>query len=476
MAVNRSWEAYPASYRAKEMQTLANWILSGESGSVVGLVGCGRSNLLGFLCYRPEVLPTYLPSRARPFALIPVDLNDMPADDLSTLYRIILRSFDRVRDRFKPLLQQTVTDLYRETRGCQDPFLPQSALHELLLQFQDQDIQVVLVLNQFDRFCENATSHMLNTLRGLRDNFKDTLCYIVGMCQEVAYLPDMAALGDMYELLDSHVCWVGPMNDTDARFVISQNTYAATDPPNEAEMTAMLRLAGNFPSLLKAICYSWLTTTARPVLGEWEGALLAQRSLHYRLARMWDGLTQEEQFVLSEVQKLAVRAEDAETRGSKRLENDFQGLENKHGLTLGRLVDKGLCVPADVGWQVFGDLLDSYIAKAEHRGYGTIWPDEHKQIFQGDQPVEDLTDLEREVLLFFLKQPRERLEKTDIIVACWPDEVRRDKGVSDDALARVISNVRKQIEPIPSEPRYIVTWRSRHKEGGYIFYPEGRPG
>jgi hypothetical protein len=35
----------PATYRSKEMQTIARWILAGESGSVVGLAGCGRSNL-----------------------------------------------------------------------------------------------------------------------------------------------------------------------------------------------------------------------------------------------------------------------------------------------------------------------------------------------------------------------------------------------------------------------------------------------
>ena len=37
MALARSWKAYRLAYRAREMQTLANWIRAGVSGSVVGL-------------------------------------------------------------------------------------------------------------------------------------------------------------------------------------------------------------------------------------------------------------------------------------------------------------------------------------------------------------------------------------------------------------------------------------------------------
>ena len=185
---SHTWENYPSSYRAREIKTLANWIAAGESGSVVGLSGCGRSNLLGFLCHRSDVLQGYLPDQIAPVAIIPVDIYNLPANDLSSLYRTILHAFYWVRARFSPALQQIITDLYLENRAEQDPFLPQMALYDLLLEFLNQQTQVVLVLNRFDRFCQTATPQMLNTLRGLRDSFRDTLSYIVGMLQEVIYL------------------------------------------------------------------------------------------------------------------------------------------------------------------------------------------------------------------------------------------------------------------------------------------------
>ena len=131
MISSRSWKAYQPAYRAEQMKTLASWILAGQSGSVVGLAGAGKSNLLGFLCHRPEVLRSYLPPEAGPVALIPVDLNNLPSNTLATFYRVILRSFYEVRDRFDQTLQQTTTDLYLENRATRDSFLAQRALREL---------------------------------------------------------------------------------------------------------------------------------------------------------------------------------------------------------------------------------------------------------------------------------------------------------------------------------------------------------
>ncbi len=66
MASSRSWKSYRPTYRAREMQTLADWIWAGQSGSVIGLAGAGKSNLLDFVCHRPKVFQSYLPPPGRP--------------------------------------------------------------------------------------------------------------------------------------------------------------------------------------------------------------------------------------------------------------------------------------------------------------------------------------------------------------------------------------------------------------------------
>lgn len=472
------WAAYPRNYREKEMKMLTGWIAAGESGSVVGLPGSGRSNLLGFLCHRPEVVRAYLPAQVGPAALIPVDINNLPANNLSTLYRVILRSFYRMREQFDLSLQQKIIEVYQETRLERDPFLAQSALQEVLLLFQDQRTRVILILNRFDYFCQMATPQMVNTLRGLRDDFKDTLSYIAGMTQEVAYLPDPTVLGEMYELLDNYICWVGTMTEADARHLIAGATRTAPIAPTAHEITTLLTLAGRFAALLRVACHWWLLTLNKPGYSDWAAVLLAERSVQHRLTEIWSSLTQEEQFTLSELQKLQAPGamdRDGETPKSNlpNFDKKYRDFITEHRAILARLEIKGVCSPTETGWCIAA-LLADYVAKVEGRGRGRIWLDERTgETYQGPTLLTGLTALEKSVLSFLIKHPRISHTKTELIINTWPDELRQ-QGVADNSLYQVILTLRKAIEPNPSEPSYLITWRGK-PEGGYQFFPEGRP-
>jgi DNA-binding response OmpR family regulator len=176
------------------------------------------------------------------------------------------------------------------------------------------------------------------------------------------------------------------------------------------------------------------------------------------MEEIWTGLTQEERRTLSEVQKRRV-----------------QDVGGQHRHALGSLATKGLVRRMDAGWCVFADLFAAYVADAEGESNGKIWLDETTdELYQDRTVLGDLSPLERAVLHFLVQHPRIRHAKTDLIVNTWPDELRR-QGVTDDSLYQVIRELRKRIEPNPAKPCYIVTWRGR-PEGGYQFFPEGRPG
>lgn len=469
------WVAYPATYRAREVSILAGWIAAGESGSVVGLPGSGRSNLLGFLCHRPEIMWAYPPIQVGSLALIPVDINNLPANNLSTLYRVIIRSFYWVRDQFNQPLPQKIAEVYQKTQFEQDPFVAQSALQELLFLFRSQQMRVVLVLNRFDSFCKMATPSMVNTLRGLRDDFKDTLSYLAGMTQEMAYLPDPTMLGEMYELLDNYVCWVGAMIEADGRNLIARATRSAPIAPTETDIKTMLNLTGGFPALLRATCHWWLLTKSKPAYPDWTETLLTERNIHHRLVQIWQGLTQEEQFTLAELQKLQTVGISNKREGikPKNFDQKYQNFTQAYQQILDRLTVKGVCHPTETHWQIAA-LLAAYVAKVEERGRGRIWLDEKTgEIYQGPTPLADLTALEKSVLAFLIKHPRKSHTKTELIINAWPDELRQ-QGVADSSLYQIVLTLRKAIEPNPAEPSYLITWRGK-PEGGYQFFPEGRP-
>jgi hypothetical protein len=458
--------------------------LAGESGCVVGLTGAGKSNLLGFLGHRSEVLQSYWPEAFK-VVLVQVDLNNLPGSDLATFYQVILRALYESRARLaalEPALATAVETLYRKIEDKLHPFLSQSALREALLLFAEQGVRLVLVFDPFDTFCQTAEPQVLDNLRGLRDSFKTILSYIVGVRQELAYLRDPSEIGEIYELLDTHLCWVGAMVATDARSIVEQTAAVIQRSFAEAQIERLIALTGSYPSLLRAASLWLASVSPIPEMEAWLEALLAERSLQYRLAEIWTGLTQTEQLVLSELEKwqssVAEKGEPVAPNRVQTLDKTFQGLVAQYGDVLTRLTTKGLLYCRDLQpaeWRIRSDLLAAYVANVEGRGRGKIWLDEETDtLYQGQMPLERLTPLERAVLHFLVSHPRLRHTKTDLIVSAWPDELRQ-YGVTDQSLYQVILELRKKIEPNWTKPRYLITWRGK-PEGGYQFFPEGKPG
>ncbi len=476
----RGWASYPITYCSREMSQLAGWIQAGDSGAVVGPAGVGKSNLLGFLCRRPDALALYLDAAARPISLIFVDLNDLPALDPATLYRVIIRAIYESRQQLSPPLLESVAGAYHETRTNSDPFTIQTSLRELLHAFHEQSLQVVLALDRFDHYCQIAPQLMLDTLRALRDSFKDTLSYLVGMRRDIAYLSDPALLGELYEILDVHVCRVRPLTTEDARHLAARELSVAPRPPDSALIDRLIYLTGGYPAWLKIACSWWMTSPALPP-AEWTPALLAEHTIQYRLTDLWVSLSQVEQRVLSEVaggMDTSAAAQSISARHAKKTRSTADEpliWQEQIKQPLALLEAKGLIQNEAGQWRIFCPLLADYIAGLPGSGRGQIWLDQSAgDIYQGQSVLENLAPLERSLLSYLVAHPRIRHTYTAIIQAAWPGEVNKE-GVSNEALFQVITGLRRKIEPDPAHPCYLVNWRGI-PEGGYQCFPEGRPG
>lgn len=468
------WKQFPRNYRAQEMEILAKWIELGENGTVIGLSGTGRATLLDFLCHDPTVLQPYLLSDCRQIVLVPVDLINLPVYDLATLYRTILRAFFEIHDLFDRSTQLFVRDWYRNTQAEQDPFLSQSALRELLHYFRAREVKVGLVMNRFDRFCENASQQMTNTLRGLRDSFKETLFYIVSLPQEVIYLSHLDSIIPLRGILDTNVCWVGPLSESDARSMIVFRTRQLTELLPEQTIHRVYTLTGGLPSLIRVICDWWMTIENQPIDADLIDKLLTRQNVQHRLDEMWNGLTQEEQSILSELAQSQSSRSLKISKGDGKKKTTPMQLEKQDSEILQRLRMKGVCQLTSRGWCVTGSLLAVYAANRSRQGKGKIRLDKQTgEIYLGKVLLDNITPLGRAVLLFLIEQPYIRHTHTNLIEAAWPEDVVKE-GVSTEALYQIIRSLRKEIEPDASIPRYLINWRGQ-MEGGYQFFPEGKP-
>jgi DNA-binding winged helix-turn-helix (wHTH) protein len=408
----------------------------------------------------------------RSVLLVPVDLNDLPDTHISTLYRMILRSFYEVRWQLGEALQETLSERYRQHRTMTDPFVLQSVLRELLLHLHEQYVQVVLVLDRFDDFCKLAEQAMANTLKGLRDNFKETLCFLVGMRQEAAYISNNEKLGELRELVDAHICWVGPMSEDDTRHMLLQQAEQMGRLLNEEQVLELWRLTGGYPALVRVASDWWRLEGHREDISIWEGHLLHMPSMQHRLQEVWDGIPPDEQNLLLEIQRIWLQTAVVKMNHAE-ISQTFAHLTRQQPYLLRALATKGLCIcQPDQTLRFFSDLFTGFVTANVERGYEEVRLDElTSEIYQGKRPLRELSNLERSLLTFFLENPCVKLTKDELILNAWPKEIVEDEGVSDESLYQVISALRRKIEPLRSKkPRYIVTWHGN----GYQFFPDGQ--
>ncbi len=453
------WSEYPLTYRAREMQILARWVALGASGSIVGLRGVGRSNLLGFLAHRPEALSTHLSKPLERLLVVAIDLNNLPDPALVTFLRSLLRAFYEASAELPAALQTLVTHSFFENRATTDPFLPQSALRELLFQLQVHDYRVVLLLDRFDGFGRMITPELGDTLIGLRDSFRDTLSYIVGIRQSLLSLDALQLPSDLIRLLTTNICYLGPLVEDDARRLIARRTKRADQHPTADEQATMLTLTGGYASLLQAVCQWWLLTTPHPPQAEWQTILSNELSIQHCLQEIWRGLTQEEQQAIGEIDHLPALSPGRQ----QRREEIYQ-----------QLAMRGICANEAGEWRLFGTLFQAYAQQMSSSSRGAIWQEAPGgMIYHNTGPLRGLTPKERAVLEFFIEHPKARHTYTEVIVHAWSDE-ERYHGVTNDSLFQVIRGLRQKVEPNPTTPVYVVNWRGK-PEGGYLFYPEGLP-
>lgn len=456
IAPHRPWAAFPDDYRADLVARLGRWIGAGRSGCVVGMGGAGKSNLLGFLADRPQAVDPYLPPGRRALVAL-LDLNGLPAFDGATLYRGIFRALHQHRGRLDPRLAAALDARFQELLPERDPFVAQTQLLRFLEELLAQPWQVALVLDRFDRLDQRAGPALAGGLRALRDQFKGRFSLIVGMRQAPDYLAAPAALGEVLEILDSSVLWVGPMGERDALGLLER------EPPGPVAIDSdsarrLVALSGGYASLVKVAAIWWQQSQPGPD-ADWAAQLMARSDLRQRLDEIWEGLTPAEQAALG-----ALARGDGGPAGP---------LLQQHRPGLERLAAKGLLEGEPGAWRVRGPLLQRHALAQAAVGGGELSLVDGEPVL-GGRPLEDLSQLERSVLRYLLGRPRARVAKTELIEGIWPDEVVAD-GVMDGALYQVVCALRRKLEPEPARPRYLVTWRGR-PEGGYQLFPEGRPG
>lgn len=449
MTPKNKWTEFPSSYRQEEVVEILRWVGLGESGIVIGGSGTGKSNIAGYIDSRPDIRGAYLPKPDDDYLFLRLDLNGLPGVSTSNFYRTMLMTLqDDVADmpEIASVIEATLTS--HVDRG--DPltlYLALQRVHRYLIEKRGK--QVVWILDRFEECCQQLEATTLNSLRSLRDQFKDQHSYIIFSRRPLAELRNPSEYDELHELLVMHTCWVGTMLERDAQWVAEQvmNRYQTTF--SDFAIGTLFELCGGMPSFLK-IAYSALANGELPMKApktEWQERLLALPALQRSCEEIWDSCTEDEQNIL-----LALAQRESEVTLDDKIAN--------------WLTEYGLLKLEHDEFRVFSPLFEAFLLtlKFGDSGISILAGDVYRN---GRKLPKSLAKLEFR-LLAALVGPEGTVEgecpvftHDQLINAVWPEQ--QYVGTEQANLTSLVRNLRNRINQNGHE--YIRNVRGR----GYQF-------
>ncbi|MBE7475092.1 MAG: hypothetical protein DPW09_05630 [Anaerolineae bacterium] len=442
-ATSDNWPRFPDTFRTEQVALIARWLAGGESGMIIGSSGAGKSNLVGFLMNRPDVMATRIARQPERYCFLLLDINALPALTVPVFYRGLFQSLSDAAEQVDPELFRTVQALQAQSLNWDDTFAVLTLLqkaHRLFIRQAEK--KVVWLLDRFDEACRYLDAQTLNSLRGLRDQFKGDLTYLLFTRQPLARLRSLSEIDEFYEIVAANTCWLGPMVEADSRWMAQYLAARCNVTFAEPVVTQLITMTGGLPAFLKGACLALAQgelDQAQSSQG-WVRQLLNRPEFQRNCQEIWRDLTPEEQHTLLVLQ----------TGG------DASTLD---GNTLVYLQNMGLL---DEKKSIFSPIFAAYIAqqRGETAGLLELHPKTRAVLRGGIALNVELTPSEDRLLSFLLEHPGEICQKDTLIYAVWPNDYQA-AGISDERLAQLVKRLRDKIEPTPTDPLYIQTVRGR---------------
>jgi DNA-binding winged helix-turn-helix (wHTH) protein len=436
-------------FRLDETQRLFSIIRAGESASVIGVSGMGKSNLFNQL-QDPKTQKLLTGNGGQDFYIIRVNCHYLPNLEDRSIYSLILEQLENIiiSAPKNPIDNSTITAITKCHDGLLDAYndsLKVQRYFKLAVRsvLEAKDKHLVLLLDQFDGIFRDADSMLFMNLRGLREAYKYRISFITftrDMLPRISELDN--GREEFYELLESNIIWLKPYNEEDACKLLEKISVRNQVNIEDSLKPILTNLTGCHAGLLREALLS-LARNKQNFSQQDEEAilrvLLQAHSISIECKKIWNSLSVEEKKLLSAV----VQGRDS----------------NIQDTLLELLVQKGLLIICDNEYKIFSRIFLEYIKRQEPAWENHIFLDEARQsIWVLGQPKPALTAQEFRLFKFLYNRSGEVVLKDELVEAGWPNS---RGGVSDEALMVAMSRLRKKLEPDPDNPRFIENIREQ---------------
>jgi hypothetical protein len=436
--------------RDTDVAYIMECVEDGECCSIVGLSNTGKSTLLRSLAL-PVVRRKYLEDRADDYVFVYIDFNLMLELTEQGFYELILRSalVELRKLEIEQGLLDRVEASYRQLVEPANPFLVPLSFNEGLTALSEGlEQHIVFLFDEFDEPFAGLDERVLLNLRALKDKYGLRLSYVVATDQPLREQQRGDKVAEFCELFALNTLFLSALERDDATQVIAQFGREEEVEFSTDDVDFVMAQAGGHPGLLEATC-----RVLAEVSGDYPDShrdqsykLVRERldsdvSVRTECAKLWNGLTAEEQEALTACVSKPGEPLDPELERSLR--------------------QKGIIKEDELS--IFGQLFEGFarrqrlVKRGEPQGVrvdvdsGHVWVD--------GELVPDLTDLEYRLLLLLYGRLDKICDKYEIVESVWGEDYIDE--VDDARIGKLVNRLRQKIEPDPSEPRYLITVRGR---------------
>jgi hypothetical protein len=281
-----AWNRYPVNYREAEVRRVAAALKGGDCAAVIGLSGCGKSNLLGFFVYRASV-PGDAAYAGGPAAVL-VDCNRLRQANTPNLFSLIREQVEKASaggqdgpnlraGNTLPKAGGTSIQGGVEDHGSISSSGDALEQLEIALERVIPPEGLALAFDRFDALLIDPEPGLFSNLRALRDDFKYRLTFLL------AARRSLPADNELAELFFAQTLWLGPLSPSDALWSAEDYAIRHGMEWSQTELFAILGFSGCYAAFLRAACEAHAGGTPLDL-----SALQEAAPVMARLAEFWE--------------------------------------------------------------------------------------------------------------------------------------------------------------------------------------------
>lgn len=433
-------------FRHDEVSQLVDLVEAGESASIIGMSGTGKSNLFNHLC-NPQTQDIYF--QKRPYPIIArINFHYAPDFDDRSLYSLILEQLESMtpREISRYELPFEITDQivwYHDSLiDSRDDLLKiqRNFKQAVRLLLYGNDRKLVFLFDQFDDVYREAAPHFFANLRGLRENYKYRLSFLTFTRDLLPNLIESdPAREEFYELLASNLIGLRPYNFADAKDLLARVGKRNKLTYSEELANQLIALTGGHAGLLRAAFLAVARAEMDWDPGKNDADLFNVPGVRLECEKIWRSLSVQERKILHML-----------GHGQQQIKNSDSIFE--------QLFIKGV-LRNPQNPTPFSPLFFQYVQLQDPLWERPLYFEEAtRQILVLGEPVPTLTSLEYRLFRALFEREGEVLNKDELIEAGWPSA---RGGVSDEALTAAMARLRRKIEPDSRNPRFLNNIRNQ---------------